>query len=104
MYPAGHKEKAVKAYAVLDEQSNRSLAKSEFFEIFDIQTDAKVYTLKTCLGAGETKAQLAGGFIVESLDGKTSVQLPTLIECDMLPDDRSEIPTPEITNQHAHHT
>lgn len=102
IYPVGHKEKAVKAYAVLDEQSNMSLAKSEFFETFDIHTDAKVYTLKTCLGTGETKARLADGFMVESLDGEISAQLPTLIECDILPDDRSEIPTPEITKHHTH--
>lgn len=31
VYPAGHKEKAIKMYAVIYEQSNRSLAKSEFF-------------------------------------------------------------------------
>ncbi|KAK7940028.1 hypothetical protein WMY93_003354 [Mugilogobius chulae] len=38
----------------------------------------------------------------KSLDGKISVHLPTLIECDMLPDDRSEIPTPDVTKHHDH--
>ncbi|KAG1927244.1 hypothetical protein F2P79_024382 [Pimephales promelas] len=85
-----------------DEQSNRSLAKTEFFEIFNVNTDTKIYTLKTCSGVGETKARQADGFILESLDGNTSVRLPTLIECNMLPDDRSEIPTPEAARQHAH--
>lgn len=88
IYPAGHQEKAVKAYAVLDEQSNRSLAKSELFEIFNVNTGTKVYPLKTCSGVGETRARQAEGFIIESLDGYTSVQLPTLIKCNMLPDDR----------------
>lgn len=32
-YPRGRKDKAVKMYAVLDEQSNKSLAKTEFFNI-----------------------------------------------------------------------
>lgn len=31
VYPAGQRERAVKAYAVLDEQSNKSLARKEFF-------------------------------------------------------------------------
>ncbi|XP_059369650.1 uncharacterized protein LOC132107551 [Carassius carassius] len=101
IYPAGHKEKAVKAYAVLDEQSNRYLAKTEFFEIFNVNSGTKVYTLKTCSGVGETRARQADGFIVESLDGNISVRLPTLIECNMIPDDRSKIPTPEVTEHHT---
>lgn len=32
VYPAGRREKAVKLYAILDEQSNRSLVHSQFFE------------------------------------------------------------------------
>lgn len=37
----------------------------------------------------------ASNFVVESIDGKTQISLPTLIECDMLPDDKSEIPSAE---------
>lgn len=44
------------------------------------------------------------GFSVESLDGKTVVALPPLIECNTLPDDRSEIPTPEIAMCFPHLT
>lgn len=39
---------------------------------------------------------------MESLDGKTEIQLPTLIECDMLLDDKSEIPTPEVARHYTH--
>lgn len=39
---------------------------------------------------------------MESLDGKTEIQLPNLIECDMLPDDKSEIPTPEVASHYTH--
>ncbi|XP_057694147.1 uncharacterized protein LOC130917078 [Corythoichthys intestinalis] len=49
-YPAGQREKAVKVYAVLDEQSNKSLAKTEFFEIFSVNSQMMPYTLKTCSG------------------------------------------------------
>ncbi|KAJ8353207.1 hypothetical protein SKAU_G00207740 [Synaphobranchus kaupii] len=39
---------------------------------------------------------------MESLDGKTKATLPTLLECNNLPDDRSEIPTPEVTQYFPH--
>ncbi|XP_067373332.1 uncharacterized protein [Channa argus] len=102
IYPSGQKEKAVKTYVVFDEQSNKSLAKTEFFELFGIKTDVAVYTLKTCSGVVKTAGRRANNFIVESLDGKVIIPLPTLIECDMLPDDRSEIPTPEVAGHYAH--
>lgn len=41
-------------------------------------------------------------FIRESLDGKTYIPLPTLIKCDVLPDDKSEIPKPEIARHYKH--
>lgn len=39
----------------------------------------------------ETTGRCANNFIVESLDAKTQISLPVLTECDMLPDDRTEI-------------
>ena len=81
-------------YAVLDEQSNRSLAKSVFFDVFNIEGTNTPYTLRTCAGISETSGRTAVGFQIESLDGIVSVPLPTLIECDHMPDDCSEIPTP----------
>ncbi len=38
--------------------------------------------------------------MLESLDGRT--KLPTLIECDMLPDYRTEIPSPEVARHYPH--
>lgn len=37
VYPKGHKDRASKAYVILDDQSNRSLARAEFFELFDFK-------------------------------------------------------------------
>ena len=34
VYPTGHRERATKVYAILDDQSNRSLARPELFELF----------------------------------------------------------------------
>ncbi|XP_073449004.1 uncharacterized protein [Aquarana catesbeiana] len=102
VYPAGLREKAIRMYAVLDEQSNRSLARTEFFDLFGDRGSPTPYTLKTCSGVVETSGRRANNYIIESLDGKTQLTLPTLIECDMIPDDRSEIPTPEIACYYPH--
>lgn len=102
VYPAGHKEKARKMYAVIDEQSNRSLARSEFFTLFEVKTKSTPYTLKTCSGKALTSGRRAENFSLESMDGKIDIQLPPLIECDSVPDDRSEIPSPEIAQHHPH--
>ncbi|XP_056410980.1 uncharacterized protein LOC130352649 [Hyla sarda] len=102
VYPAGFREKAIKMYTVLDEQSNRSLAKTEFFDLFGDKGSPTPYTLKTCSGVVETTGRRANNYIIESLDGKTKVTLPTLIECDEIPDDMSEIPTPEVARHHPH--
>ncbi len=102
VYPCGKPQSAVRMYAVLDDQSNRSLAKSKFFNAFGITGESFSYTLKTCSGTMEKTGRRASGFIVQSIDGKTQVELPTLIECDMMPDDRSEIPTPDVTQYFPH--
>ncbi len=41
-------------------------------------------------------------YMVESLDGNTKVSLPTLLECDLIPDGRSEIPSPDVARHHSH--
>lgn len=40
--------------------------------------------------------------MVESLYGHTKLSLPTLIECDMLPDDRTEILSPDVARHYPH--
>lgn len=101
-HPAGQKEKAIKMYAVIDEQSNRSLAKSEFFSLFIIGTRPTPYTFKTCSGKSQASGRRAANVFLKSMDGNVNIQLPPLIECDSVPDDRSEIPSSEIAQNHPH--
>ncbi|RXN11518.1 hypothetical protein ROHU_029945 [Labeo rohita] len=58
--------------------------------------------MKTCAGTSEILGRRAKGFIVESIDNSISFTLPTLIECNELPDNRAEIPTPDAARNHAH--
>ncbi|XP_025762392.1 uncharacterized protein LOC109201783 [Oreochromis niloticus] len=102
VYPAGHREQTKKMYAILDDQSNRSLARSQFFDVFQIQGESRPYMLKMCAGLTGVSGRSASGFIVESVNGKASLPLPTLLECNDIPDNRSEIPTPEAAHHHAH--
>lgn len=102
IYPKAKPEKKTRAYAILDDQSNRSLARSSFFDMFNIAGDTSLYTLRTCAGMTEAAGRRARGFVVESADERTRLTLPTLIECDQLPDNRAEIPTPAAVKYHSH--
>lgn len=39
---------------------------------------------------------------MESLDGAVCVSLPSPIECNNIPNNREEIPTPQVALHHAH--
>ncbi|KAJ8369536.1 hypothetical protein SKAU_G00095640 [Synaphobranchus kaupii] len=102
VHPEGQPDISQRVYAVLDDQSNRSLARSEFFDLFNLKGADSPYTLRTCAGVTEMSGRRGTGFIAQPLDGSLSVPLPTLIECNHMPDDRSEIPTPEAAKHHSH--
>ena len=102
VYPTGHREKAVKLYVILDEQSNRSLARSQFFDVFNDQSPSAPYTLRTCAGVKQSAGRRANAYEVESFDGTVRIPLPSLIECNDIPNNREEIPTPEVALHHAH--
>lgn len=89
-------------YVILDDQSNRSLVRSDFFEMFNIKGQPSPYSLKTCAGLVETSGRRAEGFQVESLDGQTSLPLPPLIECIAILNDHSEITTPDAARHQPH--
>ncbi|XP_060795476.1 uncharacterized protein LOC132898102 [Neoarius graeffei] len=105
VYPKDSKHKAIKAYVILDDQSNHSLARPEFFELFGVENKPLLYHLRTCSGIMETYGRTAEGFQVESLDGKALISLPPLLECPEIPNNRTEIPTPSavLHQPHLHH-
>ena len=92
----------LKVYAILDEQSDRSLAKPELFSKLDIKSEPFAYTLKTCSDTVVKSGHRAQACVVESLDGSVSYQFPTLIECSLIPKIRDEIPTPSVSMHHPH--
>ncbi|XP_045210756.2 uncharacterized protein LOC123562171 [Mercenaria mercenaria] len=92
----------VKCYAMLDEQSNRSLVKPELFTLLDIDSQEFEYTLNSCAGTHVTRGRRASNCVIQSVDGSVSYDLPTLIECSDIPNNREEICSPHDASCHPH--
>lgn len=102
VYPYGKRECAIKVYAIIDEQSNCTLARSELFDFFNIQSESEAYTLFSCSGQSTCSGRKVNGLVVESIDGSCRFNLPTVIECDEIPANRQEIATPEVADTYPH--
>ncbi|KAK3086675.1 hypothetical protein FSP39_021786 [Pinctada imbricata] len=89
-------------YATIDDQSNRTLAKPKLFDHFGIHGPEVEYSLTSCSGTFQQAGRRAHGLIVSSYDGNCNLRLPTVIECEQIPDDREEIPTPDAARAHYH--
>ena len=48
VHPEGHPENSVKVYVILDDQSNRSLARSSFFDLYKICSKPEEYIMNSC--------------------------------------------------------
>ena len=89
-------------YAIIDNQSNASLITTNLADKLNANGPEWKYYLSTCAGEKEARhRRRVTGLIVRSIHGRMS-KLPTLIECDDIPKDKEEIPTPEIAWQYPH--
>lgn len=95
-------ENCFRTYALLDDQSNRSLITKELCDIFSMSGETTRYTLSSCSGSATRIGRRVGGLSVCSIDRLNSFKLPVLIECDGIPQDISEIPTPDVTQKFPH--
>jgi len=63
VFPNGEPERSVKLYAILDDQSNRTLGGTDFFDIMGISAqEAQKYTLSSCAGRVSVFGRRASGF------------------------------------------
>lgn len=95
-------KKVLKAYAVIDDQSNRSLARAELLDFFEEDNQDVEYILSSCAGQETRTGRRGKDYAIESLDGNHKMQLHTLIECTQIPNMRQEISTPEVAMYHRH--
>lgn len=82
--------------------SNRFLARTEFFELFRVESKPFLYHLRTCSGIIKTYGKRAEGFQIESLEGKVFNSLPPLLECTEIPNNQVEIPTSSAVLHQPH--
>lgn len=102
VFPVGCPSRALRVYAIIDDQSNQTLAKSKFFELFEQNGEHKTYTLSSCSGSITYSGRTACNFVIEPVDGGVQLSLPNIVECDEIPNSRQEIPTPDVARAYPH--
>lgn len=102
VYPKDRPHCSRTLYSLIDDQSNRSLASSSFFDKFMEHTPALEYVLSSCSGKFRTSGRTASDYVVESIGHEFCLTLPELIECDNIPNNRDEIPSPHVARQFQH--
>ena len=89
-------------YAIMDEKSNSSLISTEHADELEASGPEEKYFLTTCSSTKETKyGQRITNVVIQSISG-VMANLPTLIECGNIPQDKREIPTPEMARKFSH--
>ncbi|XP_026576957.1 solute carrier family 13 member 2 [Pseudonaja textilis] len=76
IYPDGRPEEAVKMCVMVPNQSDRSLARSTFFDLFDVQKEEVNFMISMCTGSRSPVGRKATGLCIESLDGTSSFSPP----------------------------
>ena len=99
-----YQNQSMRAYAILDDQSNKSLARPELFDKLQIKSNMYEYVLNSCSGSTVKQGRHADALTVQSIDGERQFELPTVIECHEIPDNREEIPTPKVARNQQHLT
>ena len=89
IYANSQPENKIKAYVVIDDQSNCSLAKPKLFDLLNLGGKATPYMLKMCSGTSQAMGRRAHNLVMESFDGTQSHTLPILTECNAIPDRRN---------------
>ncbi|CAB4017795.1 Hypothetical predicted protein [Paramuricea clavata] len=102
VYAEDRPENAHRVYAIMDDQRNASMISPELADLLDIDSPKQKYLLTTCSGAKETKyGRRVSGLFVKAMCGRIA-KLPNLVECEHVPQDKTEIPTPTTTKHYPH--
>ena len=102
VYPAEHPEMCLPVYAIIDDQSNRSLAHPMFFEHFCENYSKIDYVLSSCAGKTVRQGRHATNYILQSFDKTHTINCPSLIECNNIPNEPQEIATPSVVRNYKH--
>nr|XP_022306551.1 uncharacterized protein LOC111112950 [Crassostrea virginica] len=102
VFPTANPENQKRVYAVVDDQSNRSLISTTLLDQLAISGECEPYTLSSCSGVSTQYGRRVNGLCVKSFDGSDTLNLPELIECNSIPSSRHEIPTPDVAQAYPH--
>lgn len=102
VYPKDDPHKCRVVYALIDDQSSHSLATSPFFDFFSPESTKYQYVLSSCAGRFTASGRRGHGYVIESLDWTQKLDLPVVIECNDIPNNRDEIPFPAVAQQYPH--
>lgn len=102
MYCSDNPLHVVRCYAMLDKQSNKSLSKPALFTLLGIDGEEHEYSLNSGSGVQIKSGRNALNCVISSIDGSVVYQLPPLIECQYIPNNRDEICSPQDTRSHSH--
>ena len=58
--------------------------------------------MNTCSGRSNVVGRRAKDLVIEAFNGSTKIPLPVLLECNEIPDNRTEIPSPQVAVHHKH--
>ena len=75
---------------------------SGFFHFFGVEDLVIQYELNSCSGRFTQTGRRTTKFIISSLNGKSSIRLPPLIECDNIPNNLDDIPISEVARSYKH--
>ncbi|XP_071944669.1 uncharacterized protein [Antedon mediterranea] len=102
VYLKENPDKVVKTYVLIDEQSNKSLVAIKMFDLLEISGELINYRIKTCNGEKKTTGRKLQSVDFEAINREVQIILPNLLECEEIPGNKSEIPTPEVAMAFPH--
>jgi hypothetical protein len=91
----------LRAYAILDEQSDQSFAALCLFDFFGIHSPVESYRLTTLAGFSEDiRGRVASNLFIKGVRSEKYFPLPDLFENDRIPDTKNEVATPQMLSAH----
>ena len=100
----GVPNKCMRAYCIIDEQSNTSLVDERVVDFFGKEFPTQEYCIKFASQNCEmnTSGSLVTGLKVRGVKEKEVIEVPQALSCASLSDTTSEVATPEIVLQDKH--
>ena len=102
VYCNNNPDNIVQCYVIIDDQSNKTLAKPELFDKLCVKGDKFDYCINSCSGTSFVSGRKLNDCTIMSLDNEVSYKLPTVLEYDDMPGNKDEICLSEYACQFAH--